>query len=1107
MTRTTVLLILSALIGACSCDPTPAPVDPDAGLSDAGRSDAGEVAPPDAGDTWRRGDTCQIRITADDRDGDGLTDELEALLGTDPDNPDSDGDGVLDGCEDINRNGRRDSFETDANNADSDGDGISDGDEDRNHNGQRDEGETYPLSDDSDLDGIADGDEDRNHNGVVDPGETDPLSTDSDGDGIHDAIEDANANGVVDPGETDPASSDSDGDGVSDGVEDRNQNGVVDAGETDPRNTDSDGDCLPDGVEDRNGDGVVDVGELDPLGTDSDGDGIGDGVEDVDCDGVVDAGETDPGNVDSDGDGLDDGLEDRNRNGVIDARETDPRSADSDADGVDDNIEDTDMDGLVDLGETDPINPDSDNDGVEDGAEDRNGNGVVDAGEMDPLDPDSDQDGLIDGYEDRNGNGVYDAPGPGEELTGETDPLEEDTDGDGLIDGLDEDLNGNGVVDAGETNPRVADAENASGVGEICSTRNLTPTGFWFSEEADLTVALPEAVHAGLSVLQVGGSEVGSAFADAATAVAAATFTRTPSAGARAAAAGQKAFTQNQLDASAIAALGLTVAPASPRVFETADGLEAAVSTLEVNGANQAIGALRNAVVGALRPGVQGLPAADGAAGTSFRIVLSTIYRSDDAAVTLVAMAPFAGNESTDSDRDISMRNLAGGTSVARFGARYRKDCVDFEIRRASNVDFLWVVDSSGSMSQEQAAVVAAANALVSELNNTNLAWRIGVTTTDANGALRGGNFTTNPGTFVSRVQVGTSGSGYERGLHNARRGLERALPRGNGAAQLRADAPTVTVILSDEEDQDAKDAGCYQNRGCAQNFTQPWVNFFNGQGGQFQAPPGFDSPGSVFTIINTPEFGCGSAQIAHAYDLTAIGTGGRSESICGRNGQLDYSGLMQDIAQAAAGIASNYRLNDARPIASTFKVGIRRGNGPITVLNRSRTLGFDFDDTQNALILYGELGLQNGDEMWVSFRYWLPPACPGGCPDGQICHPDENRCVPDPDCGGGCLAGFTCDPDQGLCIPDPECGQTCTDREACVQHQPGEAYQCDPDCEPEAGTPNPSQESIDTCGCCIEDETCDMVRQECVPDCGECPIGQECRMTDDGPQCQEIGG
>lgn len=70
---------------------------------------------------------------APDRDGDGLPDETE-LAGanpTDPEDPDTDDDGLLDGEEDLNRNGQLDEGETDPNRADSDGDGAPDGAEQR----------------------------------------------------------------------------------------------------------------------------------------------------------------------------------------------------------------------------------------------------------------------------------------------------------------------------------------------------------------------------------------------------------------------------------------------------------------------------------------------------------------------------------------------------------------------------------------------------------------------------------------------------------------------------------------------------------------------------------------------------------------------------------------------------------------------------------------------------------------------------------------------------------------------------------------------------------------------------------------------------------------
>ncbi|MEL6180085.1 MAG: DUF4215 domain-containing protein, partial [Myxococcota bacterium] len=74
-----------------------------------------------------------------DRDGDGLVDAIEEMLGTSPTEADSDGDGLCDGpnavegvCEpgeDLNMNGQVDDGETDPTRADSDGDNLTDGTE------------------------------------------------------------------------------------------------------------------------------------------------------------------------------------------------------------------------------------------------------------------------------------------------------------------------------------------------------------------------------------------------------------------------------------------------------------------------------------------------------------------------------------------------------------------------------------------------------------------------------------------------------------------------------------------------------------------------------------------------------------------------------------------------------------------------------------------------------------------------------------------------------------------------------------------------------------------------------------------------------------------
>jgi len=131
-----------------------------------------------------------VRITGGlDADGDGLPPYLEATTCTDPDDADTDDDGLVDGDEDSNHDGVRDEGETDPCNGDTDGDGIQDGTESgltsEDIGPDTDTGifqpdmdpdsSTDPLEEDYDEDGVADGEEDKNHNGRLDlPDETDP---------------------------------------------------------------------------------------------------------------------------------------------------------------------------------------------------------------------------------------------------------------------------------------------------------------------------------------------------------------------------------------------------------------------------------------------------------------------------------------------------------------------------------------------------------------------------------------------------------------------------------------------------------------------------------------------------------------------------------------------------------------------------------------------------------------------------------------------------------------------------------------------------------------------------------------------------------------------
>ncbi len=239
-----------------------------------------------------------------DTDGDGLTDDVEALLGTDPGDADSDDDGLDDGVEVLagDPSAYDPGTDTDPLDADTDDDGIGDGVESVS---------THPLNADTDADGLPDG---------LESGVTSPLPGGVSGgnatpfEGTDPAVFVPDADPAT---TTDPADDDSDDDGLLDGAEDADHDGATvntiggtgtpGSGETAPGDPDTDGDGIQDGTESGlaspqglGTDPAVFVPDADPatttdpLDTDTDDGSLADGDEDLDADGSIGAAETDP---------------------------------------------------------------------------------------------------------------------------------------------------------------------------------------------------------------------------------------------------------------------------------------------------------------------------------------------------------------------------------------------------------------------------------------------------------------------------------------------------------------------------------------------------------------------------------------------------------------------------------------------------------------------------------------------------------------------------------------------------------------------------------------------------------------------------------------------
>lgn len=372
-------------------------------------------------------DPVNTGIGSNDCDLDGLTNDEETLAGTDPNNPDTDGDGYNDGAEvtagtsplnpcdpDINASATADCDNdmldnageilagTDNTNPDTDGDGFVDGEEVANG--------SDPLDSCSPNAGAL-GTNDCDNDGLDNSGEafygTDPANPDTDGDGINDGDE---INGLSNPIDScDPnvnalSTNDCDLDGLDNA-------GEITAG-TDNTNPDTDGDGFNDGTEVSNGTNPLNA--CDPVNS-------GLGTDDCDVDGLTNDEETlagtDPNNPDTDGDGYNDGEEVNFGSSPLNPCDPDINASPT---------ADCDNDMLDNAGEilagTDNTNPDTDGDGFVDGEEVTNGSDPLNSCSPDasviPTN-DCDEDGL-----DNSGEAFYG-----------TDPANPDTDGDGINDG------------------------------------------------------------------------------------------------------------------------------------------------------------------------------------------------------------------------------------------------------------------------------------------------------------------------------------------------------------------------------------------------------------------------------------------------------------------------------------------------------------------------------------------------------------------------------------------------------------------------------------------------------------------------------------------------
>lgn len=233
-------------------------------------------------------------------------------------------------------------------------------------------------------------------------------------------------------------------------------------------------------------------------------------------------------------------------------------------------------------------------------------------------------------------------------------------------------------------------------------------------------------------------------------------------------------------------------------------------------------------------------------------------------------------------------------------------------------VDVLWVVDDSGSMSEEQGALIGNFRDFIQFFVGSDLDWHLGVVSTDmdtpslsgrlvsANGLRYLDANSPDPvGTFADMATLGTGGNSDEQGIGAAWSALVTLRNSAENQGFYRDDAHLAVIVVSDENDH-TPFATVSQTE-----FTQWMMNH----------KPAEDMT-SFSSIIGGPG-GCtsdwGDAEYGQRYYDATENIGGIYWSIC----DSDWTELFEQLGMSAVGLKREFFLSEV-PVESTLRVWVR---------------------------------------------------------------------------------------------------------------------------------------------------------------------------------------
>jgi hypothetical protein len=359
-------------------------------------------------------------------------------------------------------------------------------------------------------------------------------------------------------------------------------------------------------------------------------------------------------------------------------------------------------------------------------------------------------------------------------------------------------------------------------------------------------------------------------------------------------------------------------------------------------------------------------------ASTQLMVRVGLVVRPGQVAL-VAAVANRADYDHKASDLFRHVDDASNGTSLAQAGRQLAFVCDQAVVSSVPRADIIWIIDESGSTSDNRKDIVNNANLFFAKALSAGLDFRMGVAGMKKEGP------GVELGKFCSAISTKSSHDGgtdrfllpgeqaifssciknppyyeggAEYGLTHGYWSVKRHLPRmSNWPNRIRTDAKLTVIFVTDEVPQGFKSGSSVVGPGgilstsdykaCTlssskQGFVakgiKPLMDLFKGS-----ADPGGDA--TVHLIGGTCGNSC-NAEVAHGYRELAQALGGQVGDIC----QSNLGATLQVIIDSIVAGASPQKLKYS-PVSSTLAVAVAGKR-----LKRSRSAGFQYNAASNTL-------------------------------------------------------------------------------------------------------------------------------------------------------------